>query len=47
VADYRYVEGDFIYDPVPEEKVEQGVTLETRVGELEEALDMILSGVTE
>ena len=32
------MDGDFIYDPVPEEKVEQGVTLESRVGELEEAL---------
>lgn len=55
VADYRYVEGDYIYDPIPKEEVEeQGATLEDRVADLEadstdmkEALEMILSGVTE
>lgn len=55
VADYRYVEGEYIYDPIPKEEVEeQGATLEDRVADLEadstdmkEALEMILSGVTE
>lgn len=55
VADYRYVEGDYIYDPIPKEEVEeQGATLEDRVTDLEadstdmkEALEMVLSGVTE
>lgn len=55
VADYRYVEGEYIYDPIPKEEVEEpGVTLEDRVADLEadstdmkEALEMILSGVTE
>lgn len=55
VADYRYVEGEYIYDPIPKEEVEEpGATLESRVTDLEadstdmkEALEMILSGVTE
>lgn len=60
MADYRYVEGEYIYDPLPEpetpepETPEQGATLEDRVTDLEtgsaemrEALEMILSGVTE
>ena len=55
VADYRYVEGEYIYDPIPKEEVEEpGVTLEDRVADLEadstdmkEALEMILNGVTE
>lgn len=55
VADYLRVEGEYIYDPIPKEEVEeQGATLEDRVADLEadstdmkEALEMILSGVTE
>ena len=55
LADYRFVEGEFVHDPKPKEKVEeQGATLEDRVADLEadstdmkEALEMILSGVTE
>lgn len=55
VYDYRYVNGEYIYDPQPEpEKPEPGATLEDRVTDLEtdssemkEALEMILSGVTE
>lgn len=55
VADYLFVEGEYIYDPIPKEEVEeQGATLESRVADLEadstdmkEALEMILSGVTE
>jgi hypothetical protein len=54
VSDYRYVEGEYVYDPLPEpEEPEQPVSLESRVETLEadsaeakEALEMILSGVT-
>ena len=54
ITDYRW-EGEYIYDPSPKEEVEeQGATLEDRVADLEadstdmkEALEMILSGVTE
>lgn len=45
--DYCYVDGEFIYDPIPVEEVEEEPSLEARVGELEEALNMILSEVTE
>ena len=55
LADYLFVEGEYVYDPKPKEKVEeQGATLEDRVADLEadstdmkEALEMILNGVTE
>ena len=48
VSDYRYVGGEYILDPLPKpERPEDEATLEGRVGELEEALNMLLSGVTE
>ena len=48
VADYRYVDGEFIYDPIPvEESPEAERTQEERITELEEALALLLSGVTE
>lgn len=50
--DWKVVDGLFVYDPIPEK--EPSPTLKTRVedveektGELEEALELILSGVTE
>lgn len=54
ICDYRFVNGEYIYDPVPEsEEPEPAATLESRVetletsnAELTEAVDMILSGVT-
>jgi hypothetical protein len=45
--DYRYVDGEFIYDPIPVEEVEEEPSLEEQVAELREALDMLLTGVTE
>lgn len=46
--DYRYVDGEFIHDPLPEpEQPEDPASLEVRVGDLEEALGLLLSGVTE
>lgn len=55
ISEYRYANGEFIHDPLPEpEKPEPTPTLESRVETLEtdtadiaEALDMLLSGVTE
>lgn len=54
--EYRYVNGEYIHDPLPtpEQPEEEPDALETRVETLEadstemrEALDMILAGVTE
>lgn len=47
VVDYRYVEGDYVYDPIPVTEVELVPTDAERIAELEEALAMLLSGVTE
>ena len=55
ISDYLYVEGEYIYRPIFKEEMEEtGATLENRVQDLEvssaemrEALEMILSGVTE
>ena len=48
VANYLYVDSEYIHDPLPEpEQPDVEVTLARRVEELEEALNMLLSGVTE
>lgn len=48
VADYRYADGEFIHDPIPEEEpAEPKASNEERITELEEALEMLLNGVTE
>lgn len=47
IADYRYVDGECIYDPIPVQEQPEETSLEDRVVELEEALNMILLGVTE
>lgn len=48
ITDYRLVDGEYIYDPLPEqEKGEPTRTTEERLTELEEAFALILSGVTE
>ena len=56
IYEYRYQNGEYIHDPLPkpEEPTEKPVSLESRVETLEmdnvemkEALEMILSGVTE
>ena len=47
IADYRYMDGEFIHDPLPKEDAEEPISLEAQVQELREALDMLLSGVTE
>ena len=45
--DYRYVDGEFIHDPLPKPEQPKEVSLEKQVAELWEALDMLLTGVTE
>ena len=47
VYEYRYVNGEFVHDPLPVEEVEEKPTPEQRIAELEEALALLLSGVTE
>lgn len=47
VSDYLYVDGEFICDPQPKAEVNDKPTPEERIAELEEALALLLSGVTE
>lgn len=48
VTDWLCIDGQYIYDPLPEqEQAEPARTTEERLTELEEAFAMILSGVTE
>lgn len=47
-ADYLYVNGAYVYDPLPEpEPPENTPSQEERIADLEEALELLLSGVTE
>ena len=45
ISQYRYEEGGYVYDPLPEPEPEP--TQEERIADLEEALSLLLSGVTE
>ena len=47
VSQYRYVDGAFVLDPVEVPELPVPTTLDERVAELEEALELILSGVVE
>lgn len=48
VSDYLYVDGSFVYEPLPKvETPEDNPSAEERIAELEEALALLLSGVTE
>ena len=47
-VDNLWVDGEYIYDPLPEpEMPPPQPTTEERIADLEAALDMLLSGVTE
>ena len=46
IYEYRYVEGEFVYDPLPVVEVIPKPTQEERIAELEEMLNALL-GVTE
>lgn len=47
LADYRYVNGEYVYDPLPVIEEERVPTDAERIAELEEALAMLLNGVVE
>ena len=48
VSDYLYIDGEYVCDPLPDpEEPEEQPTPEQRIAELEEALALLLSGVTE
>ena len=46
IAEYCYIDGDYIHDPLPEETRPEERNTEERIAELEEALELLLSGVT-
>lgn len=48
VTDWLYIDGEYIYDPLPEQEQAEPVrSTEERLTELEESFAMILSGVVE
>ena len=47
VYEYRFVNGDFIHDPLPTPEQPEEPSLEEQIAELREALELLLSGVTE
>lgn len=48
VSDYRYVDGEYVHDPLPKPVLsEESYSPEQRIAELEEAFELLLSGVTE
>lgn len=48
LADYLYIDGQFVHDPLPVTEDPDSMPSDAeRIAELEEALEMLLSGVTE
>lgn len=48
ISDYLYIDGSFVYDPLPKQETADEIpTTEQRVTDLEEAMSLLLSGVTE
>ena len=47
IADYLYADGAYVYEPLPQPEEEGEEDLRRRIDELEEALELLLSGVTE
>lgn len=47
VSDWRCVDGEYVYDPLPAAEEETAPSQEQRIADLEEALALLLSGVTE
>ena len=48
ISGYLYLDGQYVYEPLPEPvQPEAEPTDAERIAQLEEALDMLLSGVTE
>jgi hypothetical protein len=44
INNWRFVDGEYVFDPLPNEEKKQPRTTEERLSELEEAFQMILSG---
>ena len=48
LADYLYIDGQFVHDPLPATEDPDDLPSDSeRIAELEEALELLLSGVTE
>lgn len=47
IADYCYVNGEIVYNPLPEPEQPEEENIEKQVAELREALELLLSGATE
>ena len=47
IHNWLYLDGAYVYDPLPEVEETEEPTQEQRIAELEEALALLLSGVTE
>ena len=48
ISDYLYLDGEYVYDPLPKpEEPEDPVSDAERIAELEAALELLLSGATE
>lgn len=45
--EYIFKDGVFIHDPLPKEEILEEPSIEEQIKELQEALDLLLSGVTE
>lgn len=46
IRDWKYVDGQYVYDPLPAQPAEPPSDAE-RIRQLEEALELLLSGVTQ
>ena len=42
--EYIFKDGVFIHDPIPKEEIPEGRSMEEQIKELQEALDLLLSG---
>lgn len=47
IADYLYIDNEYVYSPLPEPEQPEQATVEARVAELEQALTLLLEGATE
>lgn len=47
ITEYIYANEKYVHDPLPVEVVEKPPSLEDQIKELQEALEMLLSGVAE
>ena len=47
IADYRYLDGKYVLEPLPTQEPEAKPKISEQIAELWEAIDLLLSGVTE